>query len=158
MKRHMENELMDTGGFPQSGLLHNTGGPRSRTRIEEVSESVFQGGGRTVSAETFRLEIPPEAADPEEWLRHIALRQGFADWESLERFLVLPDRRMLAVETEVPPEAPVAPMAILRAALILARTNRQRYLPDGPRIFTRSRLSRCVRLIEIDLNAYYAMD
>jgi hypothetical protein len=154
----MEQEIIQQAGSPQSKLLHNTGGPRSRTRTEEVRQSMLLRGELTASTEIVCLRIPAEVTDPESWLLETARNEGFQNWEELGSFFILPKEKMLVTDHEGAGAGVTGPMERLRAALILARTNKYRYLPDGPMIFTRSRLERCIRLIEIDLNGFYEME
>jgi hypothetical protein len=154
----MEQENMWTTGIPQSGLLNNSGGPRSRTRTEDIRQSILKGGGGAHFTEAHHLDLPKEVTDPEAWLFEIAKREGYRDWDLLASNLRLPRMKLLVVELNGDAPIDLRPMEILRTAFILAHTNGQRYLPEGPRIFTRSRLCRGIRLVDINLDAYYEMD
>lgn len=140
------------------GLLHNTGGPRSRTRTENVERSAVSAPGMVGASETHFLQVPEWVADPESWLLLIARAEGFDGWAAAERFFHLPKKKMTVLVPEGPVEPAQGNLWILRTAMILARTNGQRYLPEGPAVFTRHRLDRCLRLVEIDLYGYYGMD
>ena len=149
---------MWTTGIPQSGLLNNSGGPRSRARTEDVRQSILKGGGGAHVTEAHHLDLPKEVTDPEAWLFEIAKKEGYRDWDLLASNLRLPRMKLLVVELNGDAPIDLRPMEILRTAFILAHTNGQRYLPEGPRIFTRSRLCRGIRLVDINLDAYYEMD
>ena len=145
-------------GTRSHGLLHNTGGPRSRTRTENVQRSAVNAPGMAAASENHFLQLPEWVTNPESWLLQMAREEGIDGWEEAERLFILPRNKMTVTQPEGPVEPAQGNLWILRTAMILARTNGQRYLPEGPAVFTRHRLDRCLRLVEIDLNGYYGMD
>jgi hypothetical protein len=150
----MEESLL-TGS---QNLLHNSGGPRSRTRTEKVERSMISHVGIISHSEVLCLEIPDIISDPKIWLLELAFSEGFSEFENLDRELDLPRDKMVVTPVTDPVMPARTTREMLRAALILSRTNGQRYLPGGPCVFTRHRLNRTIRLVHINLNVYYEMD
>ena len=151
----MREELLYTGTQP---LLHNSGGPRSRTRTEAIERSVISRPEVLTSKECMYLQLPEGLSSPEEWLTELSRRAGFRRWQDADRSLDLPNQKMVVTKlTE--PMLPVAdPREILRMAMILSRTNSLRYLPAAHPVLTLHRLNRCLMLVHINLNVYYEMD
>ena len=109
-----------------------------------------------------RLEVPHGVRSPEQWLDWVATSAGFASLEDADRALIsaseLPAKRMI-VRPCIKIVAPVEdPKGTLLAALILARTNETRYLPDASPVFTRKRLDRTITLSHIELASYYGLE
>lgn len=152
-----EAEHTGRGGRPQDPLLHNMGAPRSRRRTERVRSSLADRAPVARRRMTLELAIPAGTSDLEAWLDGLLHAYGFQDWEEAEAALDLPGYRMLVGPASGDPGEPVDNHP-LRTALILAKTGLGRYFPDGPRLFTRRRLERRIRLTGIDTNTFYGMD
>ncbi len=153
-----EEEIIRHYSDPHDNRLHNTGGPRSRTRVEPVSSSLMEERSLAAVSEIISLQIPQYEKDLEEWLLRFVRALGFSGWEDAEKAIGIPSVKMLVSQQEIPHPPASDRIGILRAGMILCRTSQLRYLPESPRIFTRSRLKRSIRLVVLNTNAYYDLD
>jgi hypothetical protein len=144
-----------------SGLNHlsNTGGPHSRVRSENIKSSLFEGKGLKAHHEIHALTIPPAVTDIEKWVYDLYKPNRFSSWEAIEAELKLPAVSMLVVPAGNRLNPPIySGLHMFRSAVILSKCNANRYVPDSPMIFTRTRLERNVELIVLNLHTYYELD
>jgi len=133
-------------------------GPRSVVKTEKVYESIFEGERQSVLYEIVSLKIPKKVTDLEKWMDNLLLACGFKDWEEAGKALKLPAKTMLLFPALQDSESPKDKKSMLRVAMILSKSNTNRYWPNSPMICTQSRLNRSVRLIEINTYEFYGMD
>lgn len=143
-------------------LWCNSGGPRSRTRKEQLVSSVLGHDGRHVRCPLRRrvgIEFP-EGQDPVNLIRERCLMAGFRSPEEARQSLAdrLPTQPMVAVEwagtPEVAVEGPTDLEALVVESLILGLCTASLYDPERPVIWTRASLTR--RLELFDLGGFYA--
>lgn len=166
MKNKDPGPAIQPGDFMQpagSTLLHNMGGPRSRSRSEQIRR--FYPGKEECSGELLiaACPVPPEISGIEEWLLTVAAAAGLDGWEEVDRAIRLPEEKMILfpaddVVSGVEESSGENPAGFLRRALILARCNRNGYLPGGPVILTRSRLERNIRLMTLNTERFYELE
>jgi hypothetical protein len=133
-------------------------GPSSILREEKIHSSIFTNEKLIKSSFCFFLELPDHAQDPEKWVRDLTNLLGYQEPDDAFAALNPPSQRMLVFPNGQKSEVPQTETELLRSALILARCGINRYLPDGPAIYTKSRLSRSVRLIIINTDYWYELD
>lgn len=155
----MEKEIRpgNKGGF--SNVLNNTGGPRSRVRSETVNES-YLSGKTAVDIGYYKLDIPEKVNDMEGWLLNMAEQIGWKGWKDIKSNIDLPQEKLMVFnepENDIQTEL-AETCIIIRNALILSMSNKYCYLPDGPRIFTRSRLDRKIKLTKINIKNFYELE
>jgi len=154
------NEITLTENKRNDRLLHNTGGPRSRVRSEPVSSNFWTDGYMkpdTAPGYAYRIELPEEVEDVELWLLDIGTSLGWNGWEQIIPHLDLPTNNMIVLNMSGR-LALKDSFQILRAGVILSRCNQQMYLPEGPMIFSRTRLTRLIELSEIKTSQFYELD
>lgn len=146
-----------------STLLHNMGGPRSRSRSEQIRR--FYPGKEECLRELVieACKVPQEISDIGEWLLTVASAAGLTGWEEVDRAISLPQEKMILFPVNkttsgVGESSGDNSVEFLQRALILARCNRNGYLPDGPVILTCSRLERSIRLMTIDIERFYELE
>lgn len=140
-----------------ASMLHNSGGPRSRVRTELIDSNLLAENGMSISLGLIGVSVPDEVSDVEAWLRntlHIT-----SEWNEVSRQCRLPDKRLM-VFTEQEPGKPyqLDGTDLLHAVLILSKCSQHSYNPDSPFIFTKKRINRSIRLLEINYHAFYEMD
>jgi len=142
-----------------SSVFNNTGGPRSRVRTEPVSECYFSRSPGAVETGCYAFGVHDSVNDIEAFILDMARMAGLRGWRDINRNIVLPNEKMmvfpLSGETYVPADTPEE---WIRAALILSMSNSSCYLPGGPRIFTRARLNRKIRLMSIKIDEFYELE
>lgn len=115
--------------------------------------------GHSDTSEIFHLEIPADVIDIEQWLLGISHQLNWPDLEEATQHIVLPKNRLVVLSAnEKQPPLSQLPIDILRNAMILSKCSGSFYNPDSVMILTRNRLNRCVELIKINLENYYAVD
>jgi hypothetical protein len=129
-----------------------------RRRSEEVRSSLIATEQLAESSMLVGLPSLPGEGDPEAWVMELARAKGLHTWEEILIARPLPDRILLAHAVTDDPEPADRVTDSLTAALILARTGGLYYQPNGPFIFSRSRLSRTLRLTHLNLSRYYELD
>lgn len=140
-------------------MLHNTGGPSSRVRIEPVKEPFIINAGVSIDYGLFQLSIPKDIFDIEEWLLKIAADEGLSGWKEISEQILLPVEKLIVLPVkDNMTYADESNRSWLKAALVLSKSSHYYYLPDGPAIFTRSRLDRSIRLLKIKLENFYELD
>ena len=146
-------------GGGNSGLLNNTGGPRSRTRSLRINSSFTDSFNIAEESTSVALWVPEHLINPGDWVTELCRKIGFKSPEEAEQKLNLPPEKLLVAKREKHTECPgMSETDRLRNALILARCNDSFYKPDSPLIFTRKRLHRSLHLIKINLKNYYELD
>lgn len=145
--------------FRASGMVHNMGGPRSRSREEKVNSDFLADNKLEHDAMDLYFFSCPEGADPESILLDLGEIIGLHGWKEINRTIGLPDKKLLVrpLNENVSGED-LSPAIVLRMAMVLARCNALWYLPDGPAIYTRSRLQRRIRLVEFNTEDFYELD
>ena len=140
-------------------LLHNTGGPCSRVRVEPVRESFLEKKRISENLGIYCLDLPDDEYDLEAWVLRIAAEEGLTGWDEIFRNVSLPLEKLMAITVRDPPAVRTGPQRpLLETALVLSRSNQHCYLPGGPEIFTRSRLERCIELFRIKNDNFYELD
>ncbi len=146
-------------GVAGSHVINNMGGPRSRARTERVSECYFSRSPGAVETGCYVFGVHESVNDIEAFLLDLARLAGFRGWRDIDRHIVLPDEKMMVFpltgEGYVSADDPVE---WIRSALILSMSNSTCYLPGGPRIFTRARLNRSIRLMSIKIDEFYELE
>lgn len=142
-----------------SKVLNNSGGPNSRTRSEHVKESLLHGKGIANEIGCYYIDLPVHIHDIEKWLLMKAEEIDWKGWQEINAHISLPGEKL----TVLPLNGTIlrsceSTEEILKAALILSMSNQYCYLPDGPRIFTRSRLVRRIRLLKINIGHFYELE
>lgn len=142
-----------------SSVFNNMGGPYSRSRTEPVSECYFSQNPGAVETGCYAFELPDRVNDIEAYLLDVARVAGLKGWRDIDRNILLPDEKMMVFpltgEMYVPADTS---KERIRAALILSMSNSSCYIPDGPRIFTRARLNRKIRLMSIKIDEFYELE
>ena len=129
-----------------------------RARSEAIKSSLVSKERLAVTSITVGMLPLPESGDLEAWFFEVARSKGFDNWEAILNAHPLPRVHMLAHPVTKKTDARKHDPDIITSILLLARTNNVGYLPDGPFILSRSRLSRHLKLTQINLSRYYAMD
>lgn len=157
----MDNEIQSGITGSVSTVFNNTytGGPQSRVRAEMIHES-YLTGKTTVDAGSYAIDLPEYVNDIEAWLLDMAEKMGWQGWNDIGRRIGIPGEKLLVINE---PDHEIQPHMtekgnIIRTALILSMCNKFFYLPDGPRIFTRSRLERKIKLTKINIKNFYELD
>lgn len=142
-----------------SPFLHNTGGPRSRVRSEEIRSDLLGERNSETHGGIVGVHLHHKTVAIETWLLRIGRQLG---WQSMEEMMDAVG--LLEEECLVLPASPdqalrrITNEETIRNALILAMAGLARYRPGSPLIFSRSRLERKIRLVKINLESYYEMD
>ena len=135
--------------------VFNTGGPQSRTRAEPINASLL--GNDRMSIQWPRclqvgIAFPPDC-EARTYMEEFLARQGWTMSEACKDLVTLPPGPYFC--SDVPPEQAerlnpetAAPLAVLRAALILTLCNSHSYDQGRPVIWTNSRLTRTVALYQ----------
>lgn len=161
----MKKETIRTHSSDASKNIHNSGGPRSRVRSEKIESDFIAKTEAVSSSEVYELILPKNEIDIEKWILDVGSTAGFKNLKKIIQAMKLPDENMIVqVQSRLPSEMeshlfnaqPVN--RILRNALVLSMCNNFSYHPDAPKIFTRKRLERRIKLITINLEKYYEMD
>ena len=155
----MQN-LNDLFGPPKINRnIHNTGGPYSKVRNEEIDLSFFKEVPEAEADEMeIRLTVPPKVT-PEKFIRDLLKKTGFESIGAFEVHRPPPPHtgiaaRMATVPGKKPP-IPRKPEEKLYQALILARTSGNAYVPHRTPVFTRGRLNAHLKLNLINMEGFY---
>lgn len=136
-------------------LYCNTGGPRSRTRTEDVKLTLLgdeRRHGYWSCREVVGIRFPNGVA-PRQWCLQQLERRGYTRAEDMLERVTIP-RRVLHVHSVTFPHLGSSPLLpgkdmlddVLRAALILGKCTDDIYDPDRPSIWTNRNLVRAVAL------------
>ena len=145
-------------GIKRAGKLYNSGGPNSRQRTEPIQSDFLDTSGTHRNSEIYRLSIPEDITDIEAWLVEHVLSFGWNTLDEAIRKLPVPTNRMMAFAVKDEEPQSMNSLDIVLNALILAKTNDSCYNPESPLIFTKKRMNRTIKLVEIDINKYYELD
>jgi len=132
--------------------------PQYRKRVLTVQSSLVGKQGLAQSEIIVGIWPPPPEGDMEVWVYRLAHERGLSGWNEMLKCCRLPETPLLAYPETFPAVTSDQAIDPLTAALILARTNNLYYQPDGPFIFSNTRLTRTLRLTQLNLRHYYAMD
>lgn len=155
----MDNEIQSDITGSVSTVFNNTGGPRSRVRSEIVYKS-YLTVKTSVKVGYYAIDLPESVNDIEAWLLDMAEKIGWQGWEDISCRIGIPSEKLLVInepDNEIQPHM-TEKENIIRTALILSMCNNFFYLPEGPRIFTRSRLERKIKLTKINIENFYELD
>lgn len=148
----------NTAGPGFVNYLQNTGAPQSRVRVEPVNSSMLTPDIIRGAQYTINLNIPDNIMDIEKWLLNKAKRLKLSDWQEIAISLHVPQSRMIAFPYKTDNHNVYSDSDILFAAAILSRTSGCSYLPTTRGVFTRKRLNRSLKLITINIDAFYELD
>lgn len=154
----MEKEIKPGCSGGASNLLNNSGGPRSRVRSEAINES-YLCANTAVHEGYYALDLPADV-NVETWLLSFADELGWKSWDQVIENIALPQVKLLVFD-EPGYEAHIRcydNIHVLTTAIILSMCNPFCYLPHSPRIFTRSRLERKIKLTQINLKSFYELE
>lgn len=142
-----------------SKYIQNMGGPRSRSRVEIISENFLEKQeGLSESYGPFSVRVPPFVQDIKDFLYGLASLSGYVYWDDIFKALSLPKEKMLVTEIEQKLKSPpMTDMMYVKAAIILSKCNKHMYYPDNLCVFTHTRLSRKIRLQSINVEKFYDM-
>ena len=141
-----------------SSLLNNSGGPRSRVRSEAINET-YLSANTAVHKGYYALDLPDDV-NVEAWLLSFADELGWKSWDEVINNIELPQVKLLVLD-EPGCEAQIRyydNIHVLTTAIILSMCNPFCYLPESPRIFTRSRLQRKIKLTQITIKSFYELE
>ena len=142
-----------------SNVMNNSGGPRSRVRTEEIHADFFTENVAGTCQGILSVKIPARVVDIEKWLKNCCKNFNKMSWDEIGKTLRLPDQTMMVFTiNDYSLMKHLVKNDFIRSALILAKCNKHSYDPDSPFIFTRKRLDRCIKLIEINNDQFYALD
>ncbi len=137
----------------------NMGGPRSRVRTEPINSTLLTHDNYAEIKGTFSLHIPEDVYDIEDWILKLASEESLNGWQDINESIFLPtDRLILTHEPDKNTSESLSNYEKITAALILSKCNKFTYLPNGPRIFTRERLNRKIKLVKLNINQFYEME
>ncbi len=154
----MEKEIKPGSSGGASNLLNNSGGPRSRVRSEAINKS-YLSGKTAVHQGYYALDLPADR-NLEEWLLSLAEELGWKTWDEVIKNIELPEVKLLVLD-EPGFESHIHyhdNIHLLQTAIILSMSNPFCYVPDSPRIFTRTRLARKIKLTEIKIKSFYELE
>lgn len=152
----MEKEQKHGCSSGASNLLNNSGGPRSRVRSEAINES-YLSASTAVHKGYYALDLPDELKNVEAWLLSFADELGWKSWDEVIKNIELPQVKLLVLD-EPGYQAHINcydNIHVLTTAIVLSMCNPFCYQPQSPRIFTRSRLQRKIKLTQINLKNFY---
>ena len=155
----MEKEIKPGCSGGASNLLNNSGGPRSRVRSEAINKS-YLSGKTAVHKGYYALDLPPDIFNLEEWLLTLAEELGWTTWDEVIKNIELPAVKLLVLD-EPGFESHIHyhdNIHLLQTAIILSMSNPFCYVPESPRIFTRTRLARKIKLTEIKIKSFYELE
>ena len=149
----------------QSGLLNNMGSPRSRIRIEKIRSVFLDSKTDVVATCQYEIHVPENLNDLEDWVLRLGKKIGLKNWQEIDNSIYLPKEKFIVVHSsslfsriDLERKNIDSIPEVISNAILLSKCNSVFYLPDGPRIFSRIRLERIVRLIKIDNNKFYELD
>jgi hypothetical protein len=140
------------------GRLMNSGGPRSRTRIERLSATVLgRDDGAIRCPRVLRVGLDFGGRNPLTWVRDLLASCGFSDEHEARHGIVLPHQPCLCRPDRSPRPVPIETLAAdaaLYQALVLGLCTPWRYDPGRPLLWTRTSLTRQLELF--DGGGFYA--
>lgn len=142
------------------GAFHNSGGPRSRMRIEPIRSAYLESSGLVCVShkELIQFQLPSPCPDIRAFLlKKFKREMGLIQWQDIYRAASLPRIPYLVLPA---PESEARKSSTLSLfhALILARCNAYSYRPKGEFIFTEQRLNRCIYLVKLNIPKFYALE
>lgn len=145
----------DANVYPR---LTNSGGPRSRTRIECLSATVLgRDDGAIRCPRVLRVGLDFGERNPLTWVRDLLASCGFSDEHEARHGIVLPHEACLCRPERPPRPVPIEALgadAALYHALVLGLCTPWRYDPNRPVLWTRTSLTRQLELF--DGRGFYA--
>ncbi|MDQ3142266.1 MAG: hypothetical protein M3Q56_08470 [Bacteroidota bacterium] len=152
----LDDEFLFTSLFDS---LLNIGGPRSRVRTEPINSTLLAHDNCAEIKGTFSLHIPDDVYDIEAWVLKLASEEGLNGWNDINDLIFLPKNKLIITHQPVDSTpGSLSNYEKITAALILSKCNKFIYLPSGPRIFTRERLNRNIKLVKLNINQFYEME
>ncbi|MDA0987515.1 MAG: hypothetical protein O3A55_07970 [Bacteroidetes bacterium] len=141
-------------------LLNNMGGPISRSRTEDISSNILLKEKLISKTEIYDINIWVDDQDIEKLLINCAQKFGWKTLEEASKYLNLPKEKYLILNctNNQNKKIKLFSKVMLKHVLILSKCNHIYYHPTSPIILTKNRLSRCIKLIKIDINKYYDME
>jgi hypothetical protein len=142
------------------GAFHNSGGPRSRMRIEPIRSAYLENPGLDclLHQERIQFQLPCPCPDIRGFLLKKFKREwGLTHWQDIYRAAPLPSEPFLVLPAPEIGKRDSAPFSLLHA-LILARCNAFSYRPQGDFIFTEQRLNRRIYLLKLNIPQFYALE
>lgn len=147
-------------GLVGLGAFHNSGGPRSRIRIEPIRSAYIESteGDWLLHHERIQFQLPNPCPDIRGFLLGQFEREmGLNQWQDIYRAANLPNEQFLVLPA--PRTEGEKPKSFhLFHALILARCNAFSYRHQGDFIFTEQRLNRSIYLLKINIPQFYALE
>jgi hypothetical protein len=138
--------------------LMNSGGPRSRTRVECLSATVLgRDDGAIRCPRVLRVGLDFGGRNPLTWVRDLLASCGFSDEHEARHAVVLPHEPCLCRQDRSPRPVPIETLgadAALYQALVLGLCTPWRYDPGRPVLWTRTSLTRQLELF--DGGGFYA--
>ena len=142
----------------EHATLFNSGGPRSRTRIERLRSTVLgNGDGCIRSPRVRRLGLEFGDADPVETAWGLLEAAGFTDPEALRHVYALPDQALICRANALHPPRPVTSRParkVLEEALWLGLCTAWMLDPSRPVVWTRASLTRRIEVFTAE--GFYA--
>jgi hypothetical protein len=152
-------EEVNPNVFNQSSDLNNTGWSISRHRSEKINEYYLSGKESTIEQGCYTVKLPEDIDDIEHFLLQLARKIGWKGWKEINHHLMLPHEKLVVFpwsENTNPDHHSID--GFIKSAIVLSMCNPCFYLPEGPRIFTRTRLGKSIRLLKINTTNFYEMD
>lgn len=134
------------------------GSPKVIKESKRITSDYFRYSGIAGSEVEYKIEIQEYVCDIESWLENLIRRAGWKNIEEALRKLPLPESRMMAFPGKRNRTTRDSPQSVALNAIILSKCNDSMYSPGSPMIFTRKRMTRCIKLIDINLNKFYELD
>ena len=155
----MEDQILQKEKVGSCSIFNNTGGPRSRVRSEPIKESFLTDKENAEEMGCYYIDLPEDIDDIELWLLNLSERIGWHGWQEIDTNIILPREKLIVFPVqENNIQMDVSVEGIIKAAILLSMSNQYCYLPDGPRIFTRSRLNRNIMLLKINIDKFYELE
>ena len=146
------------------GLFSNTGYRRTYNKTDKVDADLFEKG--TAGSELDEnilpvyVNVPEDVEDIEAWLLSLVKKEGYRSLKELFLHVDLPEKEAVVLQDEIgiSKTGNQETLDIIRNIIILSRCNLAGYTPGSPMILTRKRVNRCVKLVTINLKAFYELD
>jgi len=134
------------------------GSPIVVKESKRITSDYFRNSGMAGSEIEYYIEIPECLYDIESWLEKAVRGAGWKNIDEAMRKLPLPVNRMMVFPGKRNRPARNSLKNVVLNAIILSKCNESMYSPGSPMIFTRKRMTRCIKLIDINLNKFYELD
>ena len=155
----MEDQILQKEKVGSCSIFNNTGGPRSRVRSEPIKESFLTDKENAEEMGCYYIDLPEDIDDIELWLLNLSEGIGWHGWQEIDTNIILPLEKLIVFPVqENNIQMDVSVEGIIKAAILLSMSNQYCYLPDGPRIFTKSRLNRNIMLLKINIDKFYELE